>query len=237
VELSRPELLKKLRRGIEEVETSQRPRSRSRVETGVKDLDALFPGGGLRRGMILELIPSADGAGACTLGILLARRACGEKQVLVVVDEHGCFYPLAASRLGIDLRRCLVVRPRGWRDAYSAISQSLRCAAVGCVIGWCARIGMTDYQRFRLAAERGGGLGLLIRPPEALKSPAGARGRFLVSPIASGRRPRKLIVEVLRGQGRGQSLTLEIDDEAGDVHPSTCVANSAAPARKAKPAV
>jgi len=186
--------------------------------------------------MLLDLISSAEGAGALTLGLLLARRACGEQQVLVVVDEHGWFYPLAASRLGIDLRRCLVIRPRGWRDAYSAICQSLSCPEVGGVIGWCARIGMVDYQRLRLAAERGGGLGFLVRPAESLRAPAGASARLLVSPIASGERPRRLSVEVLRGRGRGQAITLEIDDEAVDVHSPTEVAHPASLSRSSQPA-
>ena len=137
VEISGPETLRVLRRRIEEIEACQRPRPRSRVSTGIDAMDALFPGDGLRRGMLVELLSATDGAGAWTLGLALARRACGERKVLVVVDEQSWFYPLAASRLGLDLGRCLVVRPAHWRDSYAAICQSLLCGAVGGVIGWC----------------------------------------------------------------------------------------------------
>jgi hypothetical protein len=235
VDISGPEMLRVLRRRIEEIESCQHPRPRSRVSTGVAALDALFPGEGLRRGMLVELLSATDGAGAWTLGLALARQACGERQVLVVVDEQSWFYPLAASRLGLDLRRCLVVRPAHWLDSYAAICQSLLCGAVGGVIGWCARVGTVDYQRLRLAAERGGGLGFLVRPPEALRWPTCARARFLVSPIASGEPARRLRVEVLRGRGRGQALTLELDDETGDVHPPAGVAPPATLARAAQP--
>jgi protein ImuA len=230
-----PEMLRVLRRRIEEIESCQRPRTRSRVSTGVAALDALLPDGGLRRGVLVELLSATDGAGAWTLGLALARQACGEHRVLVVVDEHAGFYPLAASRFGIDLSRCLVVRPTGWRDAYAAICQSLLCGAVGGVIAGCGRVGTVDYQRLRLAAERGGGLGFLVRPQEALRSPACATARLLVSPIASGQPARRLRVEVLRGRGRGQALSLEVDDETGDVHPLPSVARPASLARVAQP--
>jgi hypothetical protein len=153
----------------------------------------------------------------------------------MVVDTHAWFYPPAASRLGVDLQRCVVVRPPAPKEAYAAICQALSCAAVGGVVGWCARVGMVDYQRLRLAAERGGGLGFLVRPPEALGSPACASARLLVSPIASGLPQRRVRVEVLRGRGKGQEVTLEIDDETGDVHSLSGMAHSEAPARSARP--
>lgn len=233
MDLSGPELLESLRRRIGEIEARQRPAARPRVSSGAAPLDALFPDGGLRRGMLVELISATDGAGAWTLGLALARQACGEQQALVVVDEQSWFYPLAAARLGLDLRRCLVVRPGHWRDAYAAICQSLLCNAVGGVIGWCARVAAVDYQRLRASAERGGVLGVLVRPPEALRAPSSASVRFLISPIASGEPTRRLRVEVLRGRGHGQALTLELDDETGAVHPPAELAPPAAPARAA----
>lgn len=228
------ETLRMLRKQIAEIECAERPRARSRVATGMSAFDALLPGGSLRRGMLVELVSATDGAGAWTLGLVLARQACADRNVLVVVDEQNWFYPLAASGLGLDLRQCLVVRPRGWRDAYAALCQALRCGAVGGVIGWCTRIGMVDSQRLRLAAEHGGALGLLVRPPEALHVPGCASARLLVSPIAAGQPARRLRIEALRGRGCGQALELEIDDETGDVHPFSRVAAPAAAARAAR---
>jgi hypothetical protein len=222
-----------LRKRIETIETSRRPRAPSLVSTGVAVFDSLFPDGGLRRGMLVELLSATDGAGAWTLGLALARQACAESRVLMVVDEQCWFYPLGASRLGLDLRRCFVVRPSSLRDAYAAIHQSLLCGAVGGVIGWCARIPTVDYQRLRLAAERGGGLGILVRPPEAARSPTCASARLRVAPIASGEPTRRFRVEVLRGRGCGQALTLELDDETGDVHPPAGLAPPAALAKRA----
>ena len=229
-------MLASLRRRIAEIEA--RPRlhqAQADVSSGVAALDAVLPDGGLRRGLLIELVSATDGAGAWTLGLALARRACGEQQVLVVVDEQSWFYPLAAARLGLDLERCLVVRPAHVRDAYAALCQSLLCGAVGGVIGWCGRVRAVDYQRLRAAAERGGGVGFLVRPHEALRFPSCASVRLLVSPIASGEPARRLRVEVLRGRGHGQALTLELDDETGAVHPPADVAPPKTPSRTARP--
>jgi hypothetical protein len=228
-------MLASLRRRIAEIETRQRPQAGAGASSGAAGLDALFPDGGLRPGSIVELVSATDGAGAWTLGLALARRVVGERRVLVVVDEQGVFYPLAAARLGLDLGRCLVVRPGHWRDAYAALCQSLLCGAVGAVIGGCGRVGTVDYQRLRAAAGRGGGVGFLVRPREAAGSVSCASARFLVSPVASGEPARRLRVEVLRGRGHGQALTLELDDETGAVHPPAGLAPPKAPARAARP--
>jgi protein ImuA len=235
VDVSGPELLQVLRKRIEEIELRQLPRSSSRVLTGVAALDACFPGEGLRHGMLVELLSASDGAGAWTLGLALARQACDEGQFLVVVDGQSWFYPPAASRLGLDLRRCLVVRPARWQDSYAAISQSLLCGSVGAVVCWCGNVGMVDYQRLRLAAESGGGLGVLVRPLDALRAPTRASARLLVSPIASGEPTRRFRLEVLRGRGCGQALILELDDETGDVHPPADMASPATSPRATQP--
>jgi hypothetical protein len=232
---SEVQTLQELRRRIAEITTFQRPRLAPYEPTGVAVFDALFPEGGSRRGMLVEFLSATEGAGAGTLGLAFARRACGDGQVLVVVDDRSWFYPPAVLSLGIELSRCLVVRPGCWQDAYAALSQSLRCRAVGGVFCWCTKIGAVDYQRLRLAAESGGGLGVLVRPLEALRSPTRASARLLVSPIASGEPVRRFHVEVLRGRGCGQALVLELDDETGDVHPPTRLAPPTAPARATRP--
>jgi hypothetical protein len=223
-------LLQMLRSKIANIASSQTPRASSRVSTGMAAFDALLPQGGLRGGMVVELVSATDGAGAWTLGLMLARRACRDGQFLLVVDGQTWFYPATVGRLGFDLRQCFVVRPARWQEAHAAIAQALRCRGVGCVVCWCERMNATDYHRLRLAAESGGTLGILVRPIEALSAPTRASVRFLVSPVASGTPARRFRVEVLRGRGHGQALIVEIDDETGDVRLSASMARPAAPA-------
>jgi protein ImuA len=200
----------------------------------------------LPAGALVELLEAAEGAGAWTLALLMARAACGQRRVLVVADLEQCFYPPAAAKLGIDLERAIVIRPPRPRDAYVAMDQALRCPAVGAAIGWHDRLSALDCRRLQLAAESGGGVGFLLRPRGSLRAPSFAAVRLLVTPLASTQPARRMRIDVLRCQGGisryrepggtgparlagpTPSLVLEIDDETGDVHPSAGLAAAAA---------
>src|SRR5262245_28275416 len=208
-------LIHRLERCIREIETGERPCARTPIVTGVPRLERVLPEQSLRGGSLLELFSARQGAGVWTLALILARQACGERKVLVVADEERRFYPPAAARMGIDLCRTVVIRPKS-RQVLPALLQSLRCPAVGAVLGWFDRLPPVDFRRLQLAAESGGGLGLVLRPKAALRTPSFATARLLVAPVASGEESlRRLRVEALRVRGgkSGQSLILEVDDE------------------------
>jgi protein ImuA len=229
-------LLRELRKRVQEIESARCPRAHAPISTGIAALDRLLPGGGVRAGTLVELISAADGAGAWTLGLVMARHACNDQRVLVVVDGHARFYPPAASRVGLKLDRLIVVRPTNARDEQATWNQSLRCGAVGAVLGGRERIGMTESRRLQLAAERGAGVGFLVRPRAALRAPSCAALRLLVTPVQSRQSHRRLQVEVVRCRGRecGQVLVLEIDDETGAVRVPARVAAAAAVAGPAR---
>src|SRR5262249_819397 len=128
--LSQKALLQDLAERIREVESSHHPQGGSTISLGIPPLDACLPEGGLPAGALVEILAAAEGAGAWTLALLMAERARGDHKALVVADAHGCFYPPAAAKLGVDLGRCIVVRPASSRDGVVAIRQALDCAAV-----------------------------------------------------------------------------------------------------------
>ncbi len=105
-----------------------------------------------------------------------------------LVDACGDFYPPAALALGIDLRRLWVVRPRSEAEAFWAVDQALRCPAVGSVVAWFERLDDRASRRLQLAAETGGGLGLLLRPAGA-RERSFAAVRMSVEPVANFRFP------------------------------------------------
>ena len=259
---ARCEKLRELVRQIQQIESRQRPADRMRITSGVAALDDLLPEGGLKRGGLVELVSATDGGGAWTLGVVMATSLCRGRKTLVIVDAERRLYPPAAARLGVELHRSIVLRPGSRRDAHQAIVQSLRCTAVGAILGWQERLSMREFRRLQLAAETGGAIAILLRPRGVLRQPSCAAVRLLVSPESShhpgapGRdavasrgarrllggpspdRPslRRLRVEVLRCPGRvcGQSLVLEIDDETGHVRLPACVAPATAMARAAR---
>lgn len=191
---------------------------RQRAPEPIPLLDALLDG---RRGnrTLIEMIASADGAGAWTLGLVLARQACGQRRALVLVDPRGWFYPPAAAALGIDLERVILVRPTARSQCQAALDQALRCRAVGAVVSWCEQLRAAEGQRLRLAAEAGGGLGVLLRPAGALRAPAVADLRLVVSSLVSAKVARQFKVEVARWRGghEGRTFIAEMDDETNDV--------------------
>jgi hypothetical protein len=278
---------------IAEMERKEHPCRRRASLLGMPAWGDVLLGGRLGAGSLVELFAAEEGAGAWTLALFMARHACGRRKVLVVADAERRFYPPAASRLNIDLRRTIVIRPKkgqphhrarsgsvparrasegpgplagasGWcRESahgdlvLAAMTQSLRCAAVGAAIGRVDRLSTIDQRRLQVAAESGGGVGFLLRPAAALSIPSFATVRLLITPVApltvvpgaSVNLARRIQVEVVRFRGSqaGQSstsrggltprrspLVLEIDDEKGHVHLPASMADAKSPAPPAR---
>jgi protein ImuA len=140
-----------------------------------------------------------------------------------------------------DLDRTVVVHPTNDRDVLWALEQSLRCRSVAAVVCWLNRLHAHAYRRLQLAAEAGGGIGLLLRSAEYRFQPSWADIRLLVEalPFESrcGRKPssgtdafsigRLLRIELISCRGRAGGGAVELplfdfdpikgDDETGDV--------------------
>lgn len=247
------ELVQELARRVERMESGRRPAIDGERATGIASLQGLFPHDGLPCGSLVELVAAAEGSGAWTLGLVMAVQVCARRRVMVIVDGEKQFYCPGAVRLGLELDRSIVVRPANRRDAYQAMVQALRSKVVGVVMGWQERMSMRELRRVQLAADAGGGVAILMRPAHAARGPSCASVRLLVAPVqfqtgstgggtlfrkSAPVRPwlRRVRVDVMRCRGRayGESLTLEIDDEAGHVHTLASVASAAGLARSAR---
>jgi len=210
--------------------------------------------GGKLAGAIVELLEAEEGLGAWTLALLMARQTLSAGKILVIADGERRFYPPAALPFLGDLQRTLVIRPRRQQAqqqaTLTAMTQALRCAAVGAALGKLDRLSTTDCRRLQVAAESSGSVGLVLRPIIALSMPSFAAVRLIVASgarrVARGKNSlathhsplatRCLHVEIARLHGgpAGQAWTLEIDDEKGDVRLSAPVAAAtslAVPAR------
>jgi hypothetical protein len=175
------------------------------------------------------------GAGAATLTLAIACRACHEAGALVIVDRPRMFYPLAAAGLAIDWKWFVLVRPRNDRDEAWALDQVLRSPGVGSVLCWPQKLPERRFRQMQLAAEAGGTLCLLVRPEEARDEPSWAEMRLLVACQRIGvgalaasfttRLRRRLRVEMirLRGGAAGGSVELELDEQTGTLHEPSAV--------------
>jgi protein ImuA len=217
----RPEVLEELRerlRGIGGGFALQSAAQRA-VSTGFIALDRLLPGGGLRPGTLVEWV--AD-SGAATLALAVAAHLVREDGAVVVIDEKGDFYPVAAAQLAIPLERTIVVRPG--TAALWAWEQSLRCTGVAVTFGRIGTIDARVFRRLQLAVEAGGGLGFLLRKAESQAQPSWAATRIRVRSHAEAQRRgeegsssapprlcvRPLLVQVGRGQGGTREAEIEV---------------------------
>src|SRR5947209_5112209 len=102
------------------------------LSTGWPTLDHALPGGGVRRGALVELVGVGPGSGTATVAAALTRAACRSPGVVVVVDQTGEFYPPAlAARVSFD--RLVIVRPASDADTLWAADQALRSRAAAAV--------------------------------------------------------------------------------------------------------
>jgi len=240
---SQTHTLDDLTRKLREIECSRTRQAASEAaksccSTGIEGLDRLLPGQGLPAGTLTEWL-AGDGAGAGTLAFLTAAtRNKALDQAVVVIDPQRRWYAPAVSALRTRLTDTILICPDRPADALWAFEQSLRCSAVAATIGWCDRLHDLAFRRLKLAAEQGGGLGLLLRPETAIREPSWADVRLRVEPLPTlpaspGRRVR---VELLRCRGgfHGGDVQLLIDD---DVSNSVHLVSELAPAMPLQPAV
>jgi len=182
----------------------------------------LLPRHGFPCGSLVEWLAAGDGTGAESLAIGTAAQAAAEGGAIVVLDRRRQLYPPAAARAGIDLERLIVVQAAAPADEQWALDQALRCPAVAATVAWPERLDGRTFRRLQLAAEAGGGLGLLVRPPRARDEPSWAEVRLWVEPLPAASREagRRLQIDLLRcrGQVEGQRVELEVDDATRTVH-------------------
>jgi hypothetical protein len=229
VDPSAHSLVDSLREQLSRWEARRPLRDTSSISSGCAALDALLPWGGLPRGALIECLERDEGVGgAGILALILARQAALEGGVIVILDRQCWFYPPAAALLGIDLEAVLVIRTPRARDQLWALDQCLRCPAVAAVWAPLEHLDPRDFRRLQLAAESGGGLGLLVRCSATRKQPSWSDLQLLIQPRACGaedvRGGRRLRVELTRcRQARsGGTIDLEIDEVTGAMHTVSC---------------
>lgn len=87
---------------------------------------------------------------------------------------------------GGDLtRRCIFLDPQSDKERFWGLGQVLRCAGVGAVVADGSGMDATVSRRLQLAAEAGGVLALLARPPWEQHEPSWAMTRWVVRPLVS----------------------------------------------------
>ncbi len=200
--------------------------------TGLAAVDELLPGQHWRKGNVHEVLGPSNGA----LFPLLVVRQAMTRGAIVWCDPAGELYLPAVAAMGVSLDRLILLQPRSPQEALWAISECLRCKGVAACVARVEKLSMLDARRLQLAAECGGGVGLLLRPASAIHQPYAAATRWIVRPQPGERTVHRWTVQLIHGHGGrvGESVILEVGRDTNLVRASKAVADrSSAPATKA----
>ncbi len=78
-------------------------------QTGIANLDALFPRQGIPYGQLIE-ITGEDGSGKTSF-LFMILAALTKIGTVAYIDLSGSFFPAAAATCGVDIKKLVVVRP------------------------------------------------------------------------------------------------------------------------------
>jgi len=157
-------------------------------------LDAVLPGGGWPRRGLVEIL-TGGGCGELMLWAPLVRQFTqgpGARCCAFIAPPYELFAPAWQAR-GASLDHLLVVRAP---QPLWALEQSLLSGACAIGFAWPQAVGMTALRRLALATERGGSIGVLIRPLVAAREHSAAMLR-----IALTRTATHLRLQILKGRG------------------------------------
>src|SRR5579862_81659 len=149
------------------------------------EIDSLAPGYGFAAKAVHEILSPPDQPSA-VLALLIARSAAGRGRV-VWCDFDRTFYPPAAAGLGLPLDRLVLLHAKTSKEEMWAATECLRSSGVAACIVAVERLTFLQARRLQLAAERGGGVGLLLRSTKALHQPYAAATRWIVRPAPGER--------------------------------------------------
>ena len=165
------------------------------LSTGLRELDALLPGGGWPCGALTEILFEYDGLGELSLLMPALAGLTQRRQRVVFVAPPYIPYAPALAAYGLDLNYVVQLETTTAEGAWSA-EQCLRSGSCGAVLGWLHEGDYTQLRRLQLAAESGDALAFLFRPAHATgkSSPAALRLQLHVDAdeafkSASGQQP------------------------------------------------
>ena len=212
---------------LQTLETAELKASPARsFVTGLEALDALAPQQRFARGAVHELLFERSHGQPKFVAALIAQAASSsplniEHRILnempiIWSDPRGEVYPPALAALGFDLSKVYLLHPQCVVDEAWAVTECLRCRGVGAVIASSPeKLSRIEARRFQLAAERGGTVGILLRPRGRGDNVYAAATRWLIAPHPGERTVQRWTIQLLHGHGGrvGQTVFLEYSRE------------------------
>jgi protein ImuA len=180
--------------------------------SGFRPIDSLLECGGLAGGGVHEFLSRDSASMSFTFAALMIRASLG-RGLIVWADPHRELYPPALIRFGLPLDRVLVLRSRRAQDELWAVREALACKGVAASICGVRSLSMVQARQLQLAAERGGGVGILLRSFTKATTSYAATTRWLVEAAPGDADIQRWKIQLIHGHGGriGQGVLLEID--------------------------
>lgn len=193
------------------MQEEMRPHAKSFV-TGLTALDSLPPRGAFAYGAIHEILADPSHGEPRFFALLLARAAAAVNRNIIWSDPRRELYPPALVAAGLSLDRLHLLHPRNPRDEVWAIAECLGCRGISAMIAAPPRLSRVEARRLQLAAERGGGAGILMRSTGAASTHYAAATRWLIQPAPGSATVQRWSIQLIHGHGGlvGKNITLEV---------------------------
>ena len=115
------------------------------------------------------------------------------------------------------------------RTSFGRWPSACAAAGVGATVAFIQRLSQIEARRLQLAAERGGGVGLFMRPyAPGISNYYAAATRWLIQPAPGSDQVQRWSVQLLHGHGGqiGKVLLLEVDRETRALRVSAATGRS-----------